>query len=31
MLRTVMETALQRACVCEAEDGAHLRDIIFLT
>lgn len=31
ILRTVMENAVQRARVCEAENGGHLRDIIFHT
>ena len=31
MLRTVMENALQRALVCEAENGGHLHDITFHT
>ena len=26
-----MENALQRVCVCEAENGDHLHDIIFHT
>ncbi|KOC67855.1 hypothetical protein WH47_12185, partial [Habropoda laboriosa] len=28
-LRTVMENAVERACMCEKGSGGHLRDVIF--
>lgn len=30
-LRTVMENAVERACICEQENGSHLRDVVFHT
>ncbi|KOC66185.1 hypothetical protein WH47_07254 [Habropoda laboriosa] len=30
-LRTVMENAVERACICEQENGGHLRDVVFHT
>lgn len=30
-LRTVMESALKRACICEQQNGCHLTDVVYHT
>jgi hypothetical protein len=30
-LRTIMENAVERACICEQENGGYLRDVVFQT
>lgn len=31
ILRTTMESALKRACICEQQNGCHLTDVVFHT
>ncbi|KOC71318.1 hypothetical protein WH47_00075 [Habropoda laboriosa] len=30
-LRTVMQNAVERACICEQENGGHFGDVVFHT